>query len=122
MKKIFVALAIVLALSIGVFLVVNTVRAEKIGVAEITLSQGASVSKDDIEKSLLPNGCCADFAVKSMKTTADGKVLCEIGGMRGGCCLKQAETVLKKVEGVEAVALTLQSGKTDQEKRNRLGL
>lgn len=115
MKKLVVVLASVVALSIGVVVVVHTIHAEKIGKAELTLRPGASISAAVIAESFKATAGCAEFAVKSMETAADGKVLCEISGMGGSCCLEPAETALQRVEGVETVTVTLSSEKKANE-------
>ncbi|MDA2925083.1 cation transporter, partial [Acidobacteria bacterium AH-259-L09] len=47
------------------------------------------------------------FTIKDLKTTAEGKLICDIEGMKCGGCPSQVEAALKKVDGVQVVKAVL---------------
>ncbi|MDA2929138.1 heavy-metal-associated domain-containing protein [Acidobacteria bacterium AH-259-O06] len=101
-KRIFIALPVILVVAVGIFLA-TTMFAEKQGRAEIVLQEGASVSKEQLANALEGT----HFTIKDLKTTAEGKLICDIEGMKCGGCPSQVEAALKKVDGVQVVKAVL---------------
>lgn len=106
-KKLLLYGAGVLAV-VAIALLTTTLRAEKVGLAEVTVQEGAVVDRAILQQALAHSADCAGFTVTGLTPIGKGKVLARIAGMRGQCCLDPAKTALKRVTGVEAVSIELQ--------------
>jgi hypothetical protein len=74
-------------------------HAARVASAELLLDNAALPSLAQVAHVLATKG----FHVAKWEQTADGRVLCQISGLHGRCCVPDVETSLKTVPGVKLV-------------------
>ena len=67
--------------------------------AEIVLEKGAMPDAFQIDQALAARG----FQLVNLEKTADGKILCQISGLQGSCCVPGVEACLRNSPGVKVV-------------------
>lgn len=74
----------------------------KVASAEIIPNEGTMPTNSQIAQALATQG----FELVKMEQTADGKVICQISGLKGSCCVSGVETSLKNAPGIKLVKVS----------------
>lgn len=69
----------------------------KVASAEMICEEGTVPTASQIDQALANQG----FKLVKMEQRADGKIICQISGLKGKCCAPGVETSLKNVPGVK---------------------